>query len=96
MLGLNLTKSNVLNVCQVALFVIAICGFGLPMSWGTPGRDEQGKMSIEKMILEVATSIFARARLPSLAYKIGNEKFVLLSHQTPHFYLRHRQNEYHR
>ena len=60
------------------MFVIAICGFGLPMSWAAPDRDERGNMSIEKIILEVATCIIPRSRLPSLAYKLGIEKFVHL------------------
>jgi hypothetical protein len=31
-------------------------------------------MSFEMMALEVSTNILARARLPSVAYKVGNEK----------------------
>ena len=56
------------------MFIIAICGFGLPMAWDSPERDERGRMSIERMVLEVATNIVARARLPSWTYKLGIEK----------------------
>jgi hypothetical protein len=69
-------ESRNLYSIQVALFVVAICAFGIPMAWAAPERDERGKMSVEKMVFEVSTSILARSRLPAVAYKLGNEKLA--------------------
>ena len=59
---------------QLALFLIAIVGFGIPMSWDEPPRDKDGRLSIQKMIFDVATYIMERGITPKWVYKLGFEK----------------------
>ncbi|THH08156.1 hypothetical protein EW145_g2891 [Phellinidium pouzarii] len=59
---------------KVALFLIAIVGFGLPMTWIDPPRDENGKLSVQAMIFDVATYIQERSMIPKWAYKLGIKK----------------------
>ena len=64
------------------MFIIAICGFGIPMSWQEPKRDKNGQLSTQEMISEVATGILIRSRAPAWAYKLGFEKYVIVHRQT--------------
>ncbi|KAL5512726.1 hypothetical protein ACEPAG_2992 [Sanghuangporus baumii] len=59
---------------KLALFLIAIVGFGIPMSWSEPRRDEDGRLSIQSMIFEVASSILERSQLPKWSYSLGWKK----------------------
>ncbi|KAL5524766.1 hypothetical protein ACEPAF_9912 [Sanghuangporus sanghuang] len=59
---------------KLALFLIAIVGFGIPMSWSEPPRDEDGRLSIQSMIFEVASSILERSQLPKWSYNLGLKK----------------------
>ena len=57
------------------MFIIATCGFGIPMSWKYAKRDKNGRLSTQQMISEVANGILIRSRAPSWLYKFGFEKF---------------------
>ena len=46
------------------------------MSWTSPERDDQGRMSIEKMAFEIASNILIRARAPKWMYWLGLEKYA--------------------
>jgi hydrogenase maturation factor len=61
------------------MFIIAICGFGIPMSWQEPKRDKHGQLSTQEMISEVATGILIRSRAPAWMYKLGFEKCVSIA-----------------
>ena len=43
------------------------------MSWNEPPRDENGRMSLQFMIFQVASSIVQRAIIPKWLYHIGIE-----------------------
>jgi len=57
---------------KLALFIIGIVGFGLPMKWVEEERDSQGRLSLQKMIFDVSNYILLRARAPKFAYALGN------------------------
>ncbi|KAI5115166.1 hypothetical protein M0805_003202, partial [Coniferiporia weirii] len=59
---------------KLALFLISIVGFGLPMSWSEPPRDENGKLSVQNMIFQVASNIMERGVIPRWAYHLGIKK----------------------
>ena len=44
------------------------------MSWHEPPRDENGKLSTQRMIFDVATYIMERGMIPRWAYYLGSEK----------------------
>ena len=56
---------------QVALFLISICGFGVPMHWDEPVRDENGHLSLREIVFTVSGSIMQRAVFPKFAYRFG-------------------------
>ncbi len=56
---------------QLALFLVAIVGFGLPMKWTEDERDSGGRLSLQKMIFDVSSFVLARARVPKLLYTLG-------------------------
>ncbi|KAI5120962.1 hypothetical protein M0805_006635 [Coniferiporia weirii] len=59
---------------KLALFLISIVGFGLPMSWSEPPRDKNGKLSVQNMIFQVASNIMERGVIPRWAYHLGIKK----------------------
>ena len=59
---------------QLALFLVAIVGFNLPMSWVEPARDERGKLSVQALIFTMATYLMERWYIPKWAYWLGCEK----------------------
>ncbi|EJD03281.1 cytochrome P450 [Fomitiporia mediterranea MF3/22] len=59
---------------KLALFLIAIVGFNIPMSWNEPPRDENGRLSVQSMIFEVAAYILHRGQLPKWTYSLGFQK----------------------
>ncbi|KAL5483373.1 hypothetical protein ACEPAI_8604 [Sanghuangporus weigelae] len=59
---------------KLALFLIAVVGFGIPMSWHEPPRDDNGKLSAQRMIFDIATYIMERGIIPRWAYFLGIEK----------------------
>ncbi|KAI5116138.1 hypothetical protein M0805_006319 [Coniferiporia weirii] len=61
---------------KLALFLISIVGFGIPMSWSEPSRDENGKLSVQEMIFQVADNIVERTVIPRWAYFLGIKKLT--------------------
>ncbi|EJD03263.1 cytochrome P450 [Fomitiporia mediterranea MF3/22] len=59
---------------KLALFLIAIVGFNIPMSWNEPPRDDSGRLTAQSMILDVAKYIMERGLIPKWAYSLGIEK----------------------
>ncbi|EJD03280.1 cytochrome P450 [Fomitiporia mediterranea MF3/22] len=59
---------------KLALFLIAIVGFNIPMSWYEPPRDENGRLSVQAMVFEVASYILHRSQLPKWSYSLGFKK----------------------
>lgn len=58
---------------QVALFLISICGFGIPMHWDEPVRDEDGHLSLREIVLTVSTTMMQRQVIPKSLYGFGFE-----------------------
>ena len=54
---------------QLALIIIATCGFGRPMSWKAPDPSP-GEMSFEAALAIVSNRIIARVILPQWAYSL--------------------------
>lgn len=44
------------------------------MSWSEPRYDENGQLSVQAMVFEVASSILARSQIPKWAYYLGIRK----------------------
>lgn len=44
------------------------------MSWTEPPRDENGRLSVQAMIFEVASYILERSQLPKWSYHLGFKK----------------------
>ncbi|KAL5485009.1 hypothetical protein ACEPAI_7651 [Sanghuangporus weigelae] len=59
---------------KLALFIVSIVGFNIPMSWSEPPRDEKGQLSVQAMIFEVASSIMPRSQIPKWCYYLGIDK----------------------
>lgn len=63
------------NTHKLALFLVAMVGFGIPMSWSTPPFDEHGKRSVQSLVFDISANIMARGTLPRWSYKLGIKKF---------------------
>ncbi len=56
---------------QLALFIIAIIGFGMPMDWEEQKRGDRDRMPLQEVIYEVSTHVFERSRIPKILYATG-------------------------
>lgn len=65
-------------ITQVALFLISIVGFGIPMSWSEPSRDANGNLSVQGMVFGVAHYIIHRAVIPRWLYAFGMKQLNLI------------------
>ena len=64
---------------KLALFIISICGFGISMPWNFPKRTQDGKLSLQEAVFEVATSILIRSRTPMIFYSLPIKRFLFNS-----------------
>lgn len=53
---------------QFAMFIIASCGFGLPLNWCDPKREVNGNWTNREIITQVCVNVMARFVLPWWAY----------------------------
>ncbi|KLO17922.1 cytochrome P450 [Schizopora paradoxa] len=71
----SVQTTGVVNVNSIthklALFIIAINGFGMSMTWEEQKRDSQNMMTLQEVIYMVSSHIFERSRTPKLLYAIG-------------------------
>ena len=44
------------------------------MSWHEPPRNERGRLSVQSMVFEVASSVLERGQIPQWAYLLGLKK----------------------
>lgn len=74
----SLYANRHLNSCsQLALFIIAAVGFGLPLEWDEPRYNSRGDMSAEEIITQVSTNILPRYALPWWVYYVfPTKKYV--------------------
>ncbi|KAH8831562.1 cytochrome P450 [Flagelloscypha sp. PMI_526] len=60
---------------KVAIFLVTIVGFNIPMNWTEPKRNADGRLSTQSMILTIAGSLMQRGLLPRWVFKLPFQKF---------------------
>ena len=67
---------NNFSLIQLAIFVIAACGFGLPFSWNEPPTGEDGSMSLQESLRLVSDYNLVRTSAPNWFWKLPISKCV--------------------
>ncbi|KAL5528231.1 hypothetical protein ACEPAF_7367 [Sanghuangporus sanghuang] len=67
---------------KLALFIVSIVGFNIPMSWSEPRYDENGRFSVQAMILEVA---LRGSQIPRWAYYLGISNLKIIDEADTRF-----------
>ena len=61
---------------QLAIFIIAACGFGLPFSWNEPPTGADGSMSLQEALNVSSKYNLTRTSAPEWFWKLPIAKYV--------------------